>query len=99
MDGTSPLIACDVNEDLEDVSSACATVQVRVSWINRHTIDEFLILGQLAINVSQFARRLVYCPEFNRVVMARDETITNGVEKLDILTFLLKLVRCRAIGL
>ena len=45
MDWTSPLIACSIDLNLEDVSSACATVQVRVSWINRYTIDEPLILG------------------------------------------------------
>ena len=91
MDWSRSFVARCVNEDFEDVTSSCTTVEVSVGWINGQAVDESFVLGQLTIHARKLVRLRVHHPELDRVIVSRHEAIADCIEELDILALLLKL--------
>lgn len=44
------LVARRSNRYFKNIARACAAVQICVRRVNRHTVDESLVLGQLAVD-------------------------------------------------
>ena len=49
------LVARRLHDDLQDVASPRATVDVSISRVNRHAIDEALVLGEGAVEDGKLA--------------------------------------------
>ena len=84
-------ITCRFNNDLEDVASACSAVDVGVSRINRHTIDEAFVLGKGTVKDCQLALLDVQSPQLDCIIVHCHEASIHGVEELYVLTLLLQL--------
>ena len=97
MHGSCSLVARRSNCYFKNVARACAAVQICVGRVNRHTINEPLVLGQLAVDAGQLAGLPIHLPELDRIVMTCDEAIAHGIEELDILALLLQLRGGRAV--
>lgn len=96
---TISLIAGSLDLNLDDVSHPGATIEIRVTLVDRHTVDEALDMAQLTVDEGQLARRLVHSPEFNCVVVPSHEPVANCVEELDVLALLLQLIGSWTVGL
>ena len=97
MHGSCSLVARRSNGYFENIARARAAVQICVRRVNRHTIDEPLVLGQLAVDAGQLAGLPVHLPKLDRIVMTGDESVAHGIEELDILALLLQLSGGRTI--
>ena len=97
MHGSCSLVARRSNCYFKNVARACAAVQICVGRVNRHTINEPFVLGQLAVDAGQLAGLPIHLPELDRIVMTCDEAIAHGIEELDILALLLQLRGGRAV--
>ena len=96
---TISLIAGSLDLNLDDVSHPGAAVEIRVTLVDRHAVNEALNMAQLTVNEGQLARRLVHSPELNCVVVPRHEPVANCIEELDILALLLQLIGSWTVGL
>jgi len=99
VDGAITSVTCSVNEYLKDVTCACATVNEGIVGVDRDTVDESRVVGQLTINDCEFACLWVDAPELNCIVVTCDESLRVSVEKLEVVALLLKLVACWTVRL
>ena len=91
----SPLVAGCVYKYFKDVSRARPTIEKSISGVDFKAVDKPSIMGYLYLELLEFMVSFVYCPKFDSPVMARDKTIRSLVEKADVETLLLVLIRGR----
>ena len=95
MHGPSPLVAGCIYKYFKDVSRARPAIEESISGVDFKAVDKPSIMCHLYLKLLKFMVSFVYCPKFDSPVMARDKTIRSLVEKADVETLLLVLIRGR----
>lgn len=95
MHWTGALVTAIGDVDFEDVTRAGARIQESVRGINRQTIEEALVVGQLTVKGLETVVFFVDLPEFYRAVVNCRKSQTVFVVELEIVALLVVLVTGR----